>query len=769
MAATGLLTVGVALLYLYPLVRARPVRHIVLISVDTLRADRLGCYGSDTVPTPHVDRLAREGVLFDNAATATPLTLPAHASLFTGRSPLRHGVIDNFGYRLDPKELTLAESLRAAGFATGGFIGSFVLDRRWGMGQGFDVYFDQFDATGDTRSALEASQRSGDQVLSRALEWIREQGERPFFAFIHFYDPHTPYAPPEPYRSRYGPTEAGYYDGEVAFVDQLVGDLLKALEERGLYDDALVILLADHGESLGDHGESTHGYFIYDETVRVPLLVKAPGVAAGGRARAQVRTIDVLPTILDLAGVSIPEGAEGTSLGPLLRAPDGDPGLVAYVESHYSRLHFGWAPLRGVRSERYKFIEAPERELYDLRADPRETKNLVKDRRGVAEQLTSTVARLVQAQAAERPREEPLPIADRETEQRLAALGYLTAGTSRSPRAGEILPDPKAKIGVFNRISDARIAAQIGEVDRAVALLDAVLREDPEVMLGYMLLGNIRLQRREFEEAAAVFRAALTRDGESNDGAYGLALAYKGLGRWDAAAAGFERCRQSPAHAIRATYQLAEVRLAQKKPREAESLLRTALAENADASLRLTLAEALLAQSRVEEALLTLREAESEHRENVAILLSLGNLLLERGDAEPALAAYARAESLAPRSAAVLNGKGNALARLSRAKEALAAFSKAVEIDPGLAPAQNNLGIALAQSGRGAEAERAFRLAIEADPGYSQAYNNLGFLYLGAGAVREAIPLFRRALALKPDYVQARSNLELALRKAEGR
>jgi arylsulfatase A-like enzyme/Tfp pilus assembly protein PilF len=735
----------------------------VLVSVDTLRADRLGCYGYARA-TPHIDGLAKEGVLFENAATSTPLTLPAHASLFTGRSPLQHGVVDNFGYRLADQEITLAEALEAAGFTTGGFVGSFVLDSRWGMAQGFGTYSDDFDAAGAT--ALESSQRSGDQVMSRALEWIAEQGDRRFFAFIHLYDPHTPYAPPEPYRSRYGPSEKGYYDGEVAFVDDLVGRLVQALKERGLYQDTLLVFVADHGESLGDHGEATHGYFIYDETIRVPLIIKTPGASSGTSARAQVRTIDLLPTILDLAGVAVPSPTEGVSLREILKDPLRDPGHLAYIESHYSRLHFGWATLRGLRTDRYKFIEAPRRELYDLREDPKELKNVIGERSGVGQQLAATVAKL----AAEQPPAEASLSVDPETERRLAALGYVTASLAAPASSEGGLADPKDKVGLFNKIMEARIVAQTGDVEGAMALIDSVLRDDPEVMLGYMLLGNFRLERREFAQAEAVFRAALARDNRSVKGVYGLALAYKGLGRLEEAAAGFERIlRDLDAGQIRSTYQLAEVRLAQGRPAEAEKLLKEALARQTDTSLSLLLADTLLAQGKTAEALAALEKAEPADRNNPWIALSRGNALLERGDAAAALAAYSRAESIAPKDARVLNAKGNALARLGQTARALEAFKKAVELDPRFAAAQNNLGIALAQLGQRAPAEKAFRQAIENDRSYAQAYNNLGFLYLQAGAVKEAIPLFRRALALKPDYLQARSNLELALQKAASR
>ncbi|MFQ5789097.1 MAG: sulfatase-like hydrolase/transferase [Acidobacteriota bacterium] len=768
MVATVLsVLLGVALVWLYR--RPELPKRIILISIDTLRADHLGCYGYEKIQTPHIDRLAREGVLFENAATVTPLTLPAHSSIFTGRGPLHHGVIDNLGFQLDETEKTLAELLRDRGFATGGFVGSFVLDSRWGIAQGFDTYLDRFEAPrGRITALLRANQRPGDEVLGPALEWIRSQGERPYFAFIHFFDPHTPYAPPEPYREQYGPDRFGRYDGEVAFVDSLVGRLIATLEEQGLYDDALIVLMGDHGESLGEHGEETHGFFIYDATIRVPLLIKAPGIQGAGRVSGQVRTIDVMPTVLDLLGLQPPASVEGASLRAQLQDPDSDPDLLAYMESHYGRLHFGWAALRGLRSDRYKFIEAPHRELYDLRADPEETNNLSAQRQEVVAQLAGMINQLGREQLSSPWSRQAV---DHETEQRLRALGYVTSSAGTSPLVDEErndLPDPKEKIGLFNRITEARIANQVGEVDRAVDLLSSVLNEDPDVMLAYVILGNIRLYRQAYGEAEAVFQAALSRNDRSVDGTYGLALAYKGLGRLEEAAFRFSRCIELDPSQVRAVYQLAEVRVAQGRPGEAERLLRKALQGQPDTSLRLLLADVLLARENLEEALGVLRRAEKEDSGNALVHLSLGNLLLEEGDVEKALPSFRRAEALAPRDPRVFNALGNALAQRGDGQASFEAFRKAVELDPSFAPAHNNLGIALARLGRPQEAGKAFRKAIEADPRYAQAHNNLGFLYLQAGAVREAVPLFRRALALEPDYPQARSNLEAALRRTTG-
>lgn len=735
---------------------------MILISIDTLRADHLGCYGYKAARTPNIDRLAAEGTLFENAATATPLTLPAHSSIMTGRTPLHHGIIDNFGFRLPASETTLAETLESNGMATGGFVGSFVLDSRWGIAQGFDTYFDHFDTPSQSKTALSGHQRPADQVLEPALEWMKQQGDHPFFAFVHFFDPHTPYTPPPRFRALFPDTDVGRYDGEIAFVDEQLGRLFSFLKERNLYQNTLIVLMGDHGESLGEHGEAGHGLFIYDATIHIPLMMRGPGVSPSNRVAGQVRSIDVMPTILALLGVAPRSDVDGVSLEPLLEGKSRDLNLTAYVESHYAQLHFGWAPLRGLRTDRFKFIDAPRAELYDLRSDPHETENLASKRGNVVSALTDELRSL---RAGEAPPAEVAP-ADPATEEKLRSLGYLTTTARRVPPAEEkSAPDPKDKIDTFNRVTNATIANLLGDFDKASSLLSAVIRDDPGVMVAYMMLGNIRLRQKDYPDAERIFRQALQRNDQSVEGAYGLALAYKGQNKLDEAASGFQKVLELDKNQVRAIYQLAEVRLAQGRPADAERLVRDRLAIEGNSSLRLVLAQALLSQNQRDAASRVLKEAERDDPSNALVPLNIGNLLLEDGRVDEAIAAYRRAQSLDEKDAEIANALGNALARRGEDASSLQAFRKATELDPDLAPAQNNLGIALARGGQAQEAEKAFRRAIELDRDYAEAYNNLAFLYLQMGFAHRAIPLLRRAVALKPDYRQARDNLQEALRR----
>jgi arylsulfatase A-like enzyme len=418
--------------------RDPPLTGVVVITLDTTRADRLSPYGFMNVSLPSLERLAREGVVFDEATTAAPLTLPAHTSLFTGLVPPHHGVRDNADTALAESHTTLAEVLRARGFRTGAFVGSVVLDPDRGLAQGFEQYSGVRQPGGN---APLVRRRPGDAVMNDAIAWLDRVGGSPFFLWAHLYDAHRPYDPPEPYRSIYG---HNLYVGGIAFADSQVGRLLEALEQRHLLDRTVVIVAADHGESLGDHGERDHGIFVYQDVIRVPLIMRAPGVRPA-RIGAVVRLTDVMPTILDLLGVPAPP-TDGVSLVDLLRGRRQDLNLEAYSESLYPA-RLGWSPLRALRSGLFKLIEAPRPELYDLEHDPFEEHNIYESRRALAETMGKRLIAAAGGRGA-LAGEQPAG-ASAELQARLGALGYLATAVGRAPSDGSPLPDPKDCIGTY--------------------------------------------------------------------------------------------------------------------------------------------------------------------------------------------------------------------------------------------------------------------------------------------------------------------------------
>ena len=406
---------------------------LVIVTLDTTRADHLSVYGYVDVSLPHLERLAATGVVFDQAMSVGALTLPAHTSLFTGLLPPAHGVRDNGDPGLGDSHVTLAEVLQARGFRTAAFVGSAVLDAARGLAKGFDRYggvrLDRGDAQG--------FQRRGDEVMDGAVDWLAGVGSAPFFLWTHLYDPHRPYDPPPPFDAMHDP-----YVGEIAFADEQIGRLLQALEVRALTDRTIVVVVGDHGEARGDHGERDHGVFLYQSVLRVPLIVRAPGMPAG-RIADVVRLTDIMPTVLDLLGVSRPP-SDGATFAGALHGHARPAELEAYAESLYPR-HLGWSPLFALRSGRYKLIDAPRPELYDLESDPFEARNIYQQRRGVAAAMTERVARIrTAAGATVAPRDfEVSP----ELRRRLGALGYASGDPGGSiPGSGQS-PDPKDCIG----------------------------------------------------------------------------------------------------------------------------------------------------------------------------------------------------------------------------------------------------------------------------------------------------------------------------------
>ena len=419
-----------AALGLWPYMRVPPRLNVVVLTLDTTRADRLSPYGFADISLPHLERLAREGVLFEQASTTVPLTLPAHASLFTGLLPPEHGVRDNADPRMADSKTTLAETLSAAGFRTGAFVGSIVLDPERGLKQGFDVYKGVLRGPRDTP---QGRQRRADAVMDDAIEWLGTVGESQFFLWAHLYDPHRPYEPPEPYASTYGHNP---YLGEIAFADAQIGRLLQELERRSVLDRTIVVVLADHGESLGDHGERDHGVFVYESVIRVPLIIRAPKVAPA-RVDGVVRVIDVMPTVLAMLRVPAPP-SQGVNLIELMTGRTDDLKLTAYSESMYPE-RLGWSSLRAVRDGRFKYIEAPRPELYDLLDDPFEQSNIYESRRATAASMKASIRQF--SHSASGTPDRAVAVSP-ELQTQLQALGYV-AGSARPAAPGASRPDPK--------------------------------------------------------------------------------------------------------------------------------------------------------------------------------------------------------------------------------------------------------------------------------------------------------------------------------------
>ncbi len=585
---------------------------VLLVTLDTTRADRLGCYGYTRGRTPRLDRLASEGVVFENAFADAPITLPSHASLLTALYPFEHGVRNNGNFRLAEKFPTLATVLRERGYRTAAFVSSFVLDRRYGLARGFETYDDRMDVAPEA-AALEAERR-GDETALAFGRWLEDRPPdgAPFFAWLHLYDPHEPYRPPPSREPLADP-----YDGEIAFADAAVGQALDALSSAGLLDRTLVAVVADHGESLGDHGEETHSMFVYDSTIRVPLILRGPGLLpAGAKVGTPVRTIDLAPTLLDLLEAPPLTAPHARSLRAAIAGRSEAPPPAVYAETYVPYLYMNGAPLRAVRDERYKLIDAPRPELYDLARDPGETRDLYHDEPTVAAALRAELARLTGGVAGAMSTG-PL---DSAAAEKLRALGYVGAGSEPRPSSpSDGGKDPKDLVAVFNRLRRADVAVRERRFPEALAVLQAVKAEDPRNAFARQLLGSAHLGSGQYARALEEFRSYAALVPGSAQAHQWMAVSYANLGDpasalREAAAALVLDPRLRDARLLRAGLLAAKGRNAEA----AEELRAAVEADPSDPSLRMGFAEILAATGRP-------GDAEREYRRVLVEEPSLGD------------------------------------------------------------------------------------------------------------------------------------------------
>jgi arylsulfatase A-like enzyme/Tfp pilus assembly protein PilF len=474
--------------------------NLLLITLDTTRADRLGCYGYEPGSTANIDALARQGVLFEQAFSPVTLTVTSHATIFTGNFPPYHGVRTNDEQLLDQPNLCLAEHLRDQGYRTAAFIGAEVMERRCGLDQGFDEYWDDFSGSGQARGVAYPEKRA-EEVIREAVSWLEGPAPQPFFLWVHLFDPHRPYLAPT---GPEGGAPVDPYDAEISYSDHWIGELIAVLDQLDLRQRTLVAFLSDHGEGLGEHQERAHGIFIYDSTLQVPLILSCPAVLPQGeRIAAQVRTVDLLPTVLELLALPQPEKVHGVSLVPLIRG-ESQPPLELYAESYYPNLVFGWSPLLGIRTAEWKAIHAPRPELYHLGDDSGETDNRYQQDPERAKDLLSRLERWTQSlqrEGVSASRE-----LDDKSREMLRSLGYFT-GSAVDSTTGETasLADPKDRIEVVTDLQRAAEMIHHGRQDQAVSLLESLLTQEPESAKIYTLLGEALVRSKEYPRAKQAY------------------------------------------------------------------------------------------------------------------------------------------------------------------------------------------------------------------------------------------------------------------------
>jgi choline-sulfatase len=709
---------------------AKPARvsahDVLLVTIDTLRADHVGCYGHAGAKTPVLDALAARGARFTTAVSHVPLTGPSHASILTGLTPPGHGFRDNGGFVLPPQVRSGVEDFRQAGYRTAAFVSAFPLDRRFGLDRGFETYDDHLPR-GNDRRRTPYVERFADATTDAALRWLAAppgDPSRPFLLWVHYYDPHAPYEPPGDLAESF---RAAPYDGEIAFADRQLGRLLRALEEKGALARTLVVAMSDHGEGLGQHGEGTHGLFVYDTTLRVPLIVAGPGVSAGRVSPTVARAIDVLPTLLDYSGLPRRPELEGRSLRPALEGREMSD-APAYAESLYAEREFGWAPLHAWRTARHKLIEAPRPELYDLETDAGETQNRADaEAARVAEmgaKLQAALSRPIPAAAA---------AADPDAAERLRALGYV-GGAAPAGATGGARKDPKDGVRLMPRLNRAMSTARTDPA-QAIRDLQSVLAEDPGLLIARRTLAVAYASAGRPAQAIAELRR-LEKDGQlTAEDAIVLGDNLRFSGQLDEAARVLQR-------------------IASENPKWAQPWL--------------SLAEIHVKEQRNDEAARAYQHALEIAPDHVEALRGLGDLALLQGDTEGAGRRYARVLEVAPRDAGALSKLGVVRMRSGRSEEATLLFRRAIEIEPANAEALLYLGGALASGGRPAEAVPFLERALAADPRSTMAWNGLGFTRLALGDRAGAAKAFRESLRLDPAQPDvARSLAELGGRRSD--
>jgi arylsulfatase A-like enzyme/Flp pilus assembly protein TadD len=639
--------------------------NVLLITIDTLRADRLSCYGSDRVKTTNIDRLAAQGMLFTRAFAHTPTTLPSHANILLGTTPVGHGVHDNANFVVDQKFPTLASHLKEHGYATAAVVGAFPLDSRFGLTRGFDIYDDNYGTPADQEFTY--VERKAEAVMERAIQWLKAlPPHKNWLLWVHCFDPHQRYLPPEPFLTQYKDRP---YDGEIAYVDFALGRLLAYLEEKNLAQNTLYVFTGDHGESLGEHGESTHGYFAYNATIHIPLIIASPGVKQG-RMDQNASHIDIFPTVCDVLGIERPAPLQGVSLLPATRGKK-LPQRRIYFESLYPFYSRGWAPLQGYIEGTEKFIETPVPEVYDLASDFDEMVNLAEKKK--LERYRENLGRLIADLSASISPSAQTRTVDRETRERLQSLGYVSSPQALAEKNFTARDDLKALLPYQNMLQKAMGAYHRGELEEGVSLLRGIIAERKDFDLAYSYLATIYKEQAKLKEAVAILKEGVEKNPQSVKilSTYGMFLV--DVRAYDAAV---------------------------------EILKRTLSLIDYDPEVWNYLGVAYYHKGSFEDALKAYDRALALDENYPLVFNNLGSLHFsvflktkEKASYDQAVANFRRAIELDPKYPSAYNGLGVALRQAGDMDGAIANWTKAVEIKPDYAFALYNLGLAYAIKG----------------------------------------------------------------------
>jgi len=619
----------------------RRIRHVVLISMDTTRADYLSCYGCLYKTTPNIDAVAKEGVLFKNVVSSVPLTLPSHSTMMTGTYPTYHGVHDNLDYRLGQSNVTLAETLKENGFKTAGIISTYVLDSQFALDQGFDYYDDNFEKK---HMVGELNERKGDETTKVAIKWLDENKDEKFFLFLHYYDPHSPYDPPEPFLSRF---IGSRYAGEIAFTDHCIGRVIDKLKGLGIYDSTLIIITGDHGEMLGEHKEAAHAYFIYQSAIKVPLIFKLPGKSRPKRISGLVGLVDIVPTICSLLGIEPQTQMQGDDLSPYLRKknpPNQD--KYVYCESLLCT-KYDCSPLLGVVNNRFKYIQTTRPELYDLNEDPHEKNNLIEKQSNRARIMKDRLEQILEETVRKDSSESKMEL-DEESVRRLESLGYVAGdGVSEDFEFDQTKDDPKDWIDFHNKNSRVAELIMLEKYDEAEKLSEQLIEIKPDFFVVYLHLFKIHIKQKDIDGAIAHLLEARRIAPERFEVHNALGLAMIQKGDLDEAVQSFEEALQLRPHRY---------------------------------SIRNNLAETFLKQGEYDKALEQFNKSIEIEPLQDKVYHHIGLIMAEKENYEESIKYYHKAIELGQDHVDLFNNLSAALIKLERFDEALEIYAKSLEL-----------------------------------------------------------------------------------------
>ena len=715
---------GLAFYYLNRKTTSREIRHVVFISIDTCRADYLSCYGFDKKTTPNIDHFAAEGILFENTYSPVPMTLPAHSSMLTGTIPPYHGVHDNFDYQLSPSNITLAEILKDNGFTTGAVISAFVLDSMFGINQGFEFYYDQFE---DTASSGIYEERKAEETNRIAVDWLQKhRDEENFFLFLHYYDPHHEYKPPEPFASKF---PDNLYAGEIAYTDHCIGRVLKKLKELKLYDSTLIIIAGDHGEMLNEHGEEGHQYFIYQSSVKVPMIFRLPGAHKPKRIKEPAGLVDIVPTICALLDITPPKQIQGQNLSAaIFEGQTVQKDRYIFCESLTPTKYFA-NPLLGLAGRQWKYIQNTRPELYNLTDDPAESNDLIGQKQQLARILKTRLDEVLMRSVSQSGDDSKITL-DAEALQRLKSLGYVGGSVEESFDIDRSKDDARDTLKFYQIHHNISIFILNENYSQAETLCNKIIKEHPEFAFPYESLAQIAMKQQDPLRAIEYLSKLLELE-KDNAGAH---------------------------------YYIGDALVAQDLFKEAVDHYREAIAiKPYDAKTYHKLGLALQSLDKPDEAIEQFRKAIELKPDEADYHYGLGEALQLQGNFAEASKCYQRTLNIEPDHAETHNNIGLLFQNQGNIQKALEHYQIALKSQEDLAEAHSNLGQLLQALGKPQEAVPHYRRALEINPAYAEVHYNLGTLLHSQDRIDDAMVHYRKALETKPNDISTHNNLGLAL------